>query len=322
MNQKREIPAQDLVGEVPAKNMQAAGIASLIGLSLVWGAGFVFAKMALNAGLSPATTLLARFGLGALALALVYRKDIRRHFKKEQLGGICMLGVLLYAAYWFQTVGLQTTTPGNNAFIAATSVVMVPFFAWAVTKKRPALVMIVACFVSFCGAAVLSVDFHSGFSVSVGDVFTFIGAALYAMQIVYVSQLAHSIDQRVLVFGQLALCAVLSVCMLPFHSQGAIQLDWQAVSGLLYIGLVCTAFGFMVQAYGLKHVGGALGAIILSFEAVVGCVLSVLMGYEPATWKIALGGSIIMISLLLPPVWDMYQKRQLKYDENRTGGPP
>ena len=48
-----------------------------------------------------------------------------------------LLGVFDFSAFWAQTVGLENTTPGINAFLTATYCVIVPFLWWVVARKRP-----------------------------------------------------------------------------------------------------------------------------------------------------------------------------------------
>lgn len=66
--------------------------------------------------------------------------------KKEHLKGGIVIGLFLFLAFYVQTVGLQYTTPSNNAFITASNVVMVPFLWWIISKKRPSLKIFISSF--------------------------------------------------------------------------------------------------------------------------------------------------------------------------------
>ncbi|HTN52719.1 MAG TPA: EamA family transporter, partial [Anaeromyxobacter sp.] len=82
---------------------------ALLVLTLFWGTTFTFVKGVLELS-SPGVFLAARFGVAVLVLlpiALARRAPLGRHFLRR--GGI--LGLLLFATFAFQTVGLRFTTP-------------------------------------------------------------------------------------------------------------------------------------------------------------------------------------------------------------------
>lgn len=104
------------------------GRLALIATTLLWGSSFTIMKDALAT--VPALWLLAiRFSGAAMLMALIGIRSLRRLDRGYLTGGACM-GVCLYLAYTIQTYGLVHTTPGKNAFLAATYCVFVPFFWW------------------------------------------------------------------------------------------------------------------------------------------------------------------------------------------------
>ena len=48
------------------------------------------------------------------------------------------MGLTLFAGFALQIVGLQYTTPSKNAFLTALNVVIVPFIAFVILKRRSA----------------------------------------------------------------------------------------------------------------------------------------------------------------------------------------
>ena len=108
---------------------------ALIVTTLLLGSSFTIMKDALAT--VPALWLLAiRFSGAAMLMALIGIRSLRRLDRGYLTGGACM-GVCLYLAYTIQTYGLVHTTPGKNAFLAATYCVFVPFFWWLIHKRRP-----------------------------------------------------------------------------------------------------------------------------------------------------------------------------------------
>jgi hypothetical protein len=50
-----------------------------------------------------------------------------KEINRDDLKKTALIGLCLYLAYSFQTIGIQNTTPGKNAFLTAAYVMIVPF---------------------------------------------------------------------------------------------------------------------------------------------------------------------------------------------------
>ena len=124
--------------------------------TIIWGFSFVVMKDVVEV-LPPAWLLGIRFLMaGALLLAVIW-KHVRRTFTRDALVAGIILGVLDFAAFWCQTVGLQHTTPGINAFLTATYCVIVPFLWWIIARKRPTVFNIGAAVLAVAGIWLVSV---------------------------------------------------------------------------------------------------------------------------------------------------------------------
>ena len=102
--------------------------------SLFWGVTFVVVKNTLD-DISVFAYLAARFTLGALPMAWIYRSDLRKVSRKELWGGL-QVGAIMFGGYAFQTVGIAGTTPSKAAFITGISVVLVPVFLAVVWRRK------------------------------------------------------------------------------------------------------------------------------------------------------------------------------------------
>ena len=99
--------------------------------TLIWGSSFVVMKDSVEV-MQPSWLIGIRFLLTALVLGCVFHKRVRASINKRAIISGSILGVLIFGAYWFQTVGLVYTTPGKNAFLTATYFVMVRFMVFSV----------------------------------------------------------------------------------------------------------------------------------------------------------------------------------------------
>ena len=154
---------------------------TLAGITVLWGTTFVVVKSAL-ADVSPVLFLALRFSLAALALLAIYGRGIRR---KGIVPGI-VAGCLLFAAYVFQTMGLELTTPSKSAFLTGLSIPMVPLASSLVYRIRPRLIEVAGILIATLGMALMTLPSGS-FGMSRGDLFSFLCAVVFALHIVVVS---------------------------------------------------------------------------------------------------------------------------------------
>ena len=128
--------------------------------ALSWGVSFVVVKDTLL--LIPTNwTLVIRYGIAGLIMALISGKNLFKLNKAEIIYG-CLVGGTAYFGMYFQTAGLNYTTPGKSAFITAAYCVMVPFITWIWTKKRPSWQHFAAAFVCIIGIG-LYLSLRTGF---------------------------------------------------------------------------------------------------------------------------------------------------------------
>lgn len=276
----------------------------LVVVTILWGGGFVFTKMSLNAGLSASAVLFGRFALATVLLGIVFGRQIKRHYQKGQWKGGLVIGLILFSAFYIQTLGLESSTPSYSAFLTATYVVMVPILWWIVTKKRPQAVMFVSCGLSLAGAGVLSLNFDGGAAIGLGDALTLISAVLFAAQIVATGILGKTMHYTVLVFFQFAVATVLSFgAFLITDRDFSGFVHPEGILSLLYLGILSTGVCYVLQTMAQRHLSSAKAGIIMACEAVFGTVFSVLLGYDQLTTKMVVGGLVMFAAVLLPEVW-------------------
>ena len=282
------------------QKIQVLSNISLILVAIIWGSGFVASQMELDANLSSAFIMFVRFAIATIIIGVVFYKDLKANMKKEHLKGGIVIGLFLFLAFYVQTVGLQYTTPSNNAFITASNVVMVPFLWWIISKKRPSLKIFISSFLCLLGIGILSFNFSTGISFKLGDLLTLLCALLFACQIITTGVLAQKMDAKVVVFLQFAVATVLGFItfMLTDRNFGAFG-SASGMAAVAYLGIFSTCLCYFLQTTAQQHVESAKAAIILATESLFGTVFSVILGYDKLTVNMVLGGLIILISILM-----------------------
>lgn len=267
---------------------------ALLFVAIVWGSGFVVTKNALE-HLTPMYLVFYRFTIASVLLGIIMHKRLLKAEKKDIKAGI-IIGVFLFGGFAFQTVGLQYTEAGRQAFITATYVVMVPFLYWLIAKKKPDNFEIFAAFLCTIGIGVLSLE--KNLSMGYGEFLTLLCAVMFALHVASIGYFAPKSDTIVIAVVQLATTAVLSLILALFTEGVNFGIDKAALSGILYLGIFSSMLAFLIQTMAQKYTTSTHAAIILSLEAVFGSLLGIILLNEGITVKFLVGCAAILISVI------------------------
>ena len=270
---------------------------ALVTATLIWGSSFVVMKNTLDA--VPSFYLLAiRFTIGAAALAIIFFKRLGELDVSYLVGGGIM-GFLLFGAYALQTVGLNYTTPGKNAFLTTVYCIIVPFLTWALTKERPPLQTLIAAAVCVAGVWLVSVNPAAEGGVNKGDMLTLGGGFMFALHILAVTHYSRGRDIIALTVIQFASSAALAWVFGLIFENFPPSFGAGAVTSLAYLGLAATAAALLLQNIGQKYTPPSTAALLLSLEAVFGAVFSILAGSERLSPQLICGFVLIFGALVL-----------------------
>lgn len=271
------------------------GVIGLVIVTIIWGGGFVASDIALNE-LSPFEIMSYRFLIASILMGIFAWKNLKNIRKDEIIYG-SILGVALFSGFALQIIGLKYTTPSNNAFLTATNVVMVPFIAYIIGRKKLNKADITGSFTALIGVGVLSLQ--SNFSLGTGDILTLFCALGFAFQIYLTGIFGKKIRPSILNFLQMFTAFCLSVIGLLFSGSINLSLSTQGISAIIYLGVVSTAICYFLQTAAQKHVDETKSAIILSMEAVFGTLFLIILLGEKPTLKMVIGGIMILSAVLM-----------------------
>jgi drug/metabolite transporter (DMT)-like permease len=266
--------------------------------AIVWGLGFPFASLALASGYSPINIIFFRFLISSVVLTVLFYKHLFK-LKKVTLLIAPFIGTIIFTGFYFQITGQSLTSIANTAFITQMNIVIIPIL-WALIKKeRIRNKTIITTLVAILGLYFLSV-FGKGFSrLNLGDLLVFIGALLISLRIIFGSLLQskyHSDPVNLTIISAYTITVISGVLTLFIGDVPAITLSnfWP----LIFLGIVNSAIGYLIQMHALDHLKPETMSLILSFESVIGSVASIFILQEVLTLNIILGGSLILFAIL------------------------
>ena len=128
----------------------------LLAAAIIWGSAFAVVKNTLDS-VPPSMMIALRFGIAALISGVILRKHLRGLTRGQVLMGL-LVGVLTGLAYIVQTIGLQDTTAGKNAFLTTIYVLLVPFGSAVLFHEKLSKRRYVAAVLMLLGIGILSLD--------------------------------------------------------------------------------------------------------------------------------------------------------------------
>lgn len=270
-------------------------IGGLILVTIIWGGGFVASDMALES-MTPFQIMTVRFFLAVVLMGLISIKSLKG-IKKEEVRAGGLMGIALFAAFALQIIGLQYTTPSKNAFLTALNVVIVPFIAFVILKKKIGAKGIIGAFMSVAGVALLSLN--GDLTVSLGDGLTLLCAVGFAFQIFLTGEFVKKYRATVLNFIQMATAFILSVISMFCFGETNFQVTSKGWLSVLYLGVVSTTICYLLQTASQKYVDETKSAIILSMESVFGTLFSIIILHEVITPRMVAGCVIILTAVII-----------------------
>jgi drug/metabolite transporter (DMT)-like permease len=266
---------------------------ALAGVTVIWGSTFVLVKDAL-ADVSTVVFLTLRFSLAALALAVIYWKAVRRAGATAGL----FAGVLLFVAYFFQTKGLEFTTPSKSAFLTGLSIPMVPLASSLVYRIRPQLFEVAGILIASVGMALMTLP-AEGFSIGRGDFLSFLCAVTFALHIVVVSHYTRLVGYESVAVLQVATAALLGAATFRFAEPIRFHAGWGVAAAVLVTGLLATALAFTTMAWAQRYTTATRSALIFALEPVVAWFTSWVLLGERLDLRGKVGAVTILAGVLL-----------------------
>lgn len=269
--------------------------AALLAMAACWGSTF-FLIHDLTERVSPVDFLAVRFPIATLVLFLLAPRALGRLDRDARRRSV-VLGVLYAGGQIFQTIGLAHTAASVSGFITGLYVVFTPLLAALILKSRIGPMVWLAVGLAMGGITVLTLQ-PAGLAFGYGESLTLVAAVIYALHIVALGTWSTPADAIGMSIIQLAVISVVCVvCATPggisLPARGA---DWVSV---LYMAVFAGALAMLGQTWAQAHLSPTRAAIIMSMEPVFAAFFAVLFGEESATTRLAIGGVLVVIAMLI-----------------------
>ncbi len=244
-------------------------------MTIIWGATFLVTKLTLRL-VGPFTYLSLCYFVATVTLVLIFHKRLR-HITRAELRCGLLIGIVLFAGYAFQTVGMQWTSVSKTGFLTGLYVPLVPLFSLLFLRQRIAITAWLGVLLSLVGLFLLSVNKQFTLNIGLGEWLLLACAFAFAIQIVLISKFAPQMDAINLAIIQLALTTILSFIAVPFNHEPLVAPPLLAWVPICLLGMLDMAFTLVCMNWVQQYISGTRATLIYSLEPLWAALFGVVL---------------------------------------------
>ena len=274
-----------------------------------WGASFLLTKQIMRE-IAVFNFMSLRFLMGCAILAGILLIKGQRSLTLEQLKGGIITGGVLFVAMALHTIGLSMTSIAKNAFIVGGSVIFVPIISSVVFKERQSPLIWFCTILALVGLGFITLDGQQG-GINLGDALTLLGSIAMAYFIILVEQYVKKQDPLVMTTVQIGVVGSLSLAVSFLVEAPSANLSSQSWMAMLFLGIICTAVGYMLSNISQKHIPASNVGLIYTLEPIFASILGWLFLSEVLGVTALTGAGMIIVSVTLPNMGRQLKKQKL-----------
>jgi drug/metabolite transporter (DMT)-like permease len=280
--------------EIALTNQTRADLMLLV-VTIFWGASYMLTKLALDV-LEPFNLAALRFLIAFAVSALVFRKNIMKSDIKTIKYSL-ILAVILVGMFISMAFGLKYTTTSNAGFLISLAVIIIPILSYAFLKQKIEKGVLIGVCIAPVGIALLTLN--TQLRVSGGDLLCILCAFLSAVHVVAMGVFTRKADSIALGILQLGFAGVFSILFSLFTETVKLPNTTVSWGATLALSILCTAFGYIVQATAQKYTSASHTGLILSLEPVFSAILGFAFLGEVLPLRGYIGAAILLLSVLI-----------------------
>jgi drug/metabolite transporter (DMT)-like permease len=291
-----------------AAGVDGSTAAQFVGMGLVWGASFLFMKVALD-GTSPVQIVWTRLLLGALALGvvvLVTRSPMPR--ARALWGHLAVLGVVGCAVPFslFAWAEQHVASGVASIYNATTPLMTALMVTLAFRVERLTRERLAGVAVGLAGVVVISAPWQlaagTGSSAEIAGQLACLGAALcYGITFAYLRRFVtpHRVPAVTTAFLQVGFGAVAMLLLTPWVVTSPVRATPAVVGSLVVLGVAGTGLAYLWNINVLLRWGPTATSTVTYITPVVGVALGVLVLDERLGWHEPAGAVLVLLGILL-----------------------
>ncbi|WP_258062661.1 DMT family transporter [Arthrobacter sp. B0490] len=272
----------------------------LLLVALVWGSSYLAAKT-LTDTVGVTVILSLRFLITTLALLMIWLLWNRRRATRREIVVGVVLGFTQAAVLILETHGIAGTSATNAGLIISLVIVFTPVTESIAFRVRLPRIVFVAGVIAVVGVCLLVSG--DGFAIpTLGDLLVLAAAVMRAVHVTAVSALTRGrgYSAPTLTLIQSAVCAlVYTLADYRGVLQAVRSFDTGQWLGVLYLGLVCSVFAFLVQTWAIQQTSASRASLLMGTEPIWAVLIGITIGQETLALLGIIGAALIITGTFL-----------------------
>lgn len=269
---------------------------ALILITIIWGGSFLTVQYGLNFS-SPIMFVAFRFMAAAIAVSLISWKYLKDFNRQEFIAG-ALIGLVIAIGYGTQTVGLQTISSSESAFLTALYVPLVPILLWLIFRQKPHIMTWLGVVLAFIGLVFLTGNGFKQIHLNYGQTLTLLGSIAIALEIILIGYFAGKVNVRRVTVIQLAFASLFCFILTPFLGETQLpNFQWQLIAVLCGLGIASACIQ-LVMNWAQQSVDSAQAAIIYAGEPVWAALFGRIAG-ERLPIIALFGGLLVVLGVIV-----------------------
>jgi len=281
------------------------GYLALITLALIWGAAFLFIKLAVR-DMSPATLVLARSFFGALTLGVIFAVRRQTPFpsgtRARLLPFLTMAIVCTLIPWGAIAFGEQSISSALASILNATTPLWTAVFAyWVTPAERPSGLNYLGVAIGFLGTGILIAPDLIGQplrATTIGTLAVAGAACSYAVSALVQRRRLRDVSPLQVGFWQLALTAPLAFAV-ALPSIGATHLHLTSIAAMLFLGVGGSGIAFLLYYFMMNTLGATRATTVTFLLPVTAVFWGASLLREAITLPILAGMFVILLGVFL-----------------------
>jgi len=281
------------------------GYLALITLALIWGAAFLFIKLAVR-DMSPATVVLARAFFGALTLGVIFAVRRQTPFPpgtRSRLLPFLTMAIVGSLIPWFAIAfGEQSISSALASILNATTPLWTAVFAyWVTPAERPSGLNYLGVAIGFLGTGILIAPDLIGqplHATTIGTLAVAAAACSYAVAALVQRRRLRGVSPLQVGFWQLALTAPLAFAV-ALPTIGATHLRLPSIVAMLFLGVGGSGIAFLLYYFMMNTLGATRATTVTFLLPITAVFWGASLLREAITIPILVGMVVILVGVFL-----------------------
>lgn len=269
----------------------------------IWGGMYVVVKVVVSV-IPPIELVWMRYCIAFIALliiGLIKRQSWR--IQKRDLLLLVIIGIIGNTiSIVTQEYGTKFSSAQMGAIITSSTPAFMVIFARIFLKERLNVKKILSVCLATIGVLLIVGNGTIDMSGQLGGIFLLIAALTWALMSVLIKRVPKSYSPIAVTTYPILVAIVL---LTPFvlgrlHEVDTAQLVYPTIwGGLLYLGIVSTALGFLLWNRGLQLLNASSGGLFFFFQPLMGTLLGWLLLGENIGGTFWIGAFLVLIGVLI-----------------------